>query len=105
MTHPLPTQLVQPSIPWSRPNRNSRSAAFSVKRQRVAIGLARLLVAAQPPQEIGLRRRQVAIARQAAVGLERFDLGQRRLGPSTIATTTARLSATTGDGQTRSSAS
>ena len=76
------------------------------QRERLAVGVGGLGVAPEPVQQVGLRRGQVAVAGEAAVALERLDLRRapppaRR--PSTSAT--ARLSATTGDGQTRSSSS
>ena len=60
--------------------RKARSVSFSVKRQRGPVGLARLLVAAEPAQEVGLGRRQVAVAGEPAVALQRLDLLQRSLG-------------------------
>ena len=70
----------------------------SVLRDRRVVGGARLGAAAQPAQQVGADRVEEVVARRGRGASTR---PARRLGPSTSATATARLSATTGLGVER----
>ena len=73
--------------------------------ERLPVGIGCLAGAAEPAEQVGLDRGQVVVAGEAPVRFEPLDFRERRLGPETIASGTARFSATTGDGHTSSSLS
>ena len=80
-----------------------RSASLGVELERALVGRPRLVVAAEPAEQVGRGWSGSSGSRRGRRSAS--ICGEPASGPSAIATATARFSSTTGDGWSRSSSS